>query len=317
MAPRFWLKAFWGFDPEHEGYLGFTQPGGRKRLIEAYQPGDLVIIYGADSSITMDEDRKQVLGILEIEPEEIRDVDRISEIGLERKKSNGWGDRWTYAVPVSRAWRFRQRVGVGDVFPDTYIPQNSRVLGSLGLLVSEREAANVLGWPVVQVGVFGAPPLDHQPETNTFEAAWRPSNGPRPSFGERNAQYADDGSILYLFIWDGDPSYLLGGKPFDFVGKCIAKVGRTSDPKRRLIEVNSGFPPAAKGKWKAVQQSKRFSDSGTAHDAETDLKFAFDTRFKSLGGEFFLCERKTVEAAFCDISARLAFKVSPPKGAKV
>ena len=312
-APRFWLKAFWGFDPEHEGYLGFTQPGGRKRLLEAYRPGDLVIIYGADTSITAAEDRRQVLGILEIVPEEIRDVERMSEAGWQRKVNNGWQDRWTHAVPVSRAWRFRQRVGVADVFPDTYIPKNSRVLGSLGLLVSDREAENVLNWPVVQVSVFGTPPLDNKPETTTFEKAWRPSVGPRPSFHRKESELEDEGSILYLFVWDAEPSLLLGGKPFQYTGTCVAKVGRTNDPKRRLCEVNSGFPPASVGRWRSVQVSKRFTDSNAAHDAETELKAEFASCFKSLGGEFFLCSSKTLESTFSAISGRLAFKVSPPR----
>ena len=237
----------------------------------------------------------------------------MSEIGLQRKISNGWATRWTYAVPVSRAWRFRQRVGVGDVFPDTYIARNSRVLGSLGLLVSDREAVNVLNWPVVQSNVFGTPQLDFPTQTTTFEQAWRPTSGPIPSFGSRVSNYKDDGSILYLMLWEADPSLMLGGRTIDYVGKCLAKVGRTSDPKRRVDEINSGFPPAAVVKWKAVQVSKRFSDTSVAHEAEIDLKAEFASRFKSLGGEFFLCDRKTVEAAFSIISGRLAFKVAPPK----
>ena len=312
-APRFWLKAFWGFDPEHEGYLGFTQPGGRARLLNAYEPGDLVIIYGADTSITATEDRRQVLGILEIIPEEVRDVDHMSEIGLQRKLSNGWATRWTYAVPLSRAWRFRQRVGVGDVFPDTYIPRNSRVLGSFGLLVSDREAKNVLSWPVLQTNVFGTPQFNLATESTTFEQAWRPTTGPVHSFGSRESHYEDNGSILYLMLWDADPSILLGGKPIDYVGKCLAKVGRTNDPKRRINEINSGFPPAAIVRWKAIQVSKRFPDTHLAHDAEIDLKAEFASRFKSLGGEFFLCDRKAVESAFGSVSGRLAFKVAPPK----
>lgn len=312
-APRFWLKAFWGFDPEQEGYLGFTKPGGRTRLLDNYQSGDLVLIYGADTAITAAEDRRQVLGVLEIMPDEIKDIERMSAIGRQRKIDNGWTDRWTYAVPVSRAWRFRQRVGVGDVFPDTYIPKNSRVLGSFGMLVSNREAENVLGWPVLQLNVFGMPQIDLSLETMTFEQSWRPTNGPRPTFDRQASSTEDTGSILYLMLWATEPSLLMGGRTFEYVGKCIAKVGRTNDPKRRLGEVNSGFPPAAVGKWKLAQVSARYADSAAAHDAETELKKEFDRRFKSLGGEFFLCDRKTVESEFCSISGRLAFKVSPPR----
>src|SRR5579872_3719339 len=46
---RVWLKAFWGFDPASDGYLGFTRPADRDRFITLWQPGDLVLIYGADN----------------------------------------------------------------------------------------------------------------------------------------------------------------------------------------------------------------------------------------------------------------------------
>lgn len=32
-AKRIWLKAFWGFDPAEDGYLGFTLASDRDRLI--------------------------------------------------------------------------------------------------------------------------------------------------------------------------------------------------------------------------------------------------------------------------------------------
>ena len=59
-----WLKAFWGFDPANDGYLGFTRPGDRDRFLEAALPGDLVLIYGADSPETDSQDRRQALGFL-------------------------------------------------------------------------------------------------------------------------------------------------------------------------------------------------------------------------------------------------------------
>jgi hypothetical protein len=41
---RVWLRAFWGFSPEDEGYLGFTHEGNRARFLREYQDGDLVLI---------------------------------------------------------------------------------------------------------------------------------------------------------------------------------------------------------------------------------------------------------------------------------
>src|SRR5690348_12871848 len=76
---RVWLRAFWGFSPEDEGYLGFTHEGNRTRFLNEYQKGDLVLIYGADHKHTRLDQRRQVLGFLEIEPTPITDVERSSE----------------------------------------------------------------------------------------------------------------------------------------------------------------------------------------------------------------------------------------------
>lgn len=90
IAPRIWLKAFWGFDPEHEGYLGFTREGDREKFIEQALSGDLVLIYGADAPETEAMDRRQALGFLEIEPSAIPDRQRMSAEALRRKIENGW-----------------------------------------------------------------------------------------------------------------------------------------------------------------------------------------------------------------------------------
>src|SRR3954453_21542016 len=119
-ASRVWLKAFWGFDPSEDGYLGFTKPGARANLIAGWHTGDLVLIYAADSVETAKENRRQALGFLEIEPIEVTDVDRMSAVGLQRKIAMGCRDRWTNAVPVRRAWRVERRIEVSYLAPDTY-----------------------------------------------------------------------------------------------------------------------------------------------------------------------------------------------------
>lgn len=79
---------------------------------ELAQAGDLVLIYGADAAETAVNDRRQALGFLEIDPVAITDRERLSAEGLKRKVTNGWENRWTYAVPVSQAWRVMRRIEV-------------------------------------------------------------------------------------------------------------------------------------------------------------------------------------------------------------
>ena len=54
---RVWIKAFWDFDPENEGFLGFTREGDRTRLFAQYQTSDLILIYRTRGSRTDKEDR--------------------------------------------------------------------------------------------------------------------------------------------------------------------------------------------------------------------------------------------------------------------
>src|SRR5690606_22150972 len=104
------------------------------------QPGDLVLIYGADAPETALKDRRQALGFLEIEPTPIADRDRLSAEGLKRKIANGWVDRWTFAVPVRRAWQVTRRIEVKHLAPHTYLPARARVIASRGELMTPEEA---------------------------------------------------------------------------------------------------------------------------------------------------------------------------------
>jgi hypothetical protein len=90
-TPRVWLKAFWGFDPVNEGYLGFTRSGDKDSFVAEARAGDLVLIYGANSPETASEDKRQVLGFLEVDPVPITDRERISAGALQRKLNHGWG----------------------------------------------------------------------------------------------------------------------------------------------------------------------------------------------------------------------------------
>src|SRR5690348_8369450 len=134
--PRVWLKAFWGFDPANDGYLGFTRPADRNRIIQDAHKGDLVLIYGADAAETASENRRQALGFLEIDPIPISDRERLSPFGLQRKIENKWTDRWTNAVIVRRAWRINRRIEVRHIAPTTYQPSRARVIASRGELLT-------------------------------------------------------------------------------------------------------------------------------------------------------------------------------------
>ena len=73
--PSVWLRSFFGFAPEEDGYIGWSQEGHRRHVMGKVAPGDLMLIYGATSGSTASKERLQVLGLLQIDPVPIRDAE--------------------------------------------------------------------------------------------------------------------------------------------------------------------------------------------------------------------------------------------------
>ncbi len=311
--PRIWLKAFWGFDPGSEGYLGFTRPGDRDRFIANAQPRDLVLIYGADAPETDMNDRRQALGFLEIDPVPIADIDRSSLEGLQRKIASGWKDRWTYAVPVRRAWRVNRRIEVKHLAPTTYRPERARVIATRGELMAPEEIENALKLPVSPVSVFGEEPIDSTEPEFDLRSAFHPSRGINPKFGIRTSEFEDGDHYLYMLQMEGDITCILGRRASALDGKVIVKVGFSRDPDRRVTEHNAALPPAGQLRWRITLKSKAFVGGLAAKRAEDTMKEYFAKRFESLGGEFFLGPAKDFTSAFVTAAAPAAFRITATK----
>ena len=311
VTPRVWLKAFWGFDPENEGYLGFTREGDRKTFLEHALPGDLVLIYGADAPETDAEDRRQALGFLEVEALPIPDRQRMSAEALRQKVEKGWENRWTFAVPVRRAWRINRRIEVRHIAPHTYTHDRARVIASRGELMTEEEAANSLRLPVTPVNVFGETPVATAEATEfQLQALFAPSRGINPAFGPRTSEYEDGEHYLYMLQLGGDIAALLGRPASAIDGKMLVKVGFSRVPTRRRDEHNAALPPAGRLRWNLRFTSQAFVDGLAAKEAEDAMKASFAHRFESLGGEFFLGNETELTSAFVSAAAPAAFRIT-------
>ena len=84
---RIWLRSFYGFSPEDDGYIGWTEEGPRDRMLALVEDGDLFVIYGASTAETEKSHRNRVLGFLQVEARAIRDVDKASAAGMQRKRA--------------------------------------------------------------------------------------------------------------------------------------------------------------------------------------------------------------------------------------
>lgn len=292
---KIWLRAFYGFDPEGSGYIGFTRPGDQQTMLSRMTTGDLVLIYGAVEDLTEQDLRAQALGFLEVEAVACDDRSRMSEEAYQWKLDRGFQERWTNGIKVTRAWRVRNRVGIKSIAPDAYAPENRFERTTRAILLNEHERERALSHPVRQVNVFGEVPIS--PEnlgTGPLATIWAPSKGPRPTFGKREANFEDGETWVYLMMLVGPTSAFLGRQS---ESNSLFKVGRSNDPKRRLKELNCGFPPSAVIRWKMLR-SERFPDADTAHQVEQAVHAALAARHRSEGGEFFTGPERSIESTY-------------------
>lgn len=308
---RVWLKAFWGFDPANEGYLGFTKLGDRTHFITEAQTGDLVLIYGADAAETATEDRRQALGFLEVELVPISDRERMSAVGLQHKLSNNWENRWTNAVPVRRAWRVNRRIEVKHLAPITYRHDRARVIASRGELLTEQEAISALRLPVSAVDVFGENPVSAESSGEfQLQSIFYPSRGIEPSFGPRSFSVEDGEHFLYMLQLEGGTAALLNRSPDSIYDKVVVKVGYSKDPRRRCDDHNVGFPKESPTRWRLKFTSKAFPSGASAKAAEDSMKVQFDLAFESLGNEFFIGDETALSSAFFTAARATAFVIT-------
>lgn len=301
--PRIWLRSFYGFSPEEDGYIGWTQAEHRDRMLGLVKDGDLFMIYGAAAGETRQHDRNMVLGFLQIEARPIRDQDKASSAGLQSKRNNGWADRWTHALPVVRAWRADESILLERIATQTYRPEAGRAIAAWNPQLTSEDVERALRVKVTEVPVFGEPPL---PETalrrTVFEQEWKPSRAFPGGFGERTVDYQDGPTKLYLARFHGDGFALLGRPKRSFDRSVLIKIGVTNNPERRIGELNAGFPPKGIGRWEIVLLSADYEGRQQAETAEGSFKDKTAGKLESLGGEFFLGDWDSAQSIFFSVS---------------
>jgi hypothetical protein len=283
-----WMRAFYDFNPEAAGYVGWSQESGQKRALRELKDGDLMLIYGANSPSTKTTLRSHVLGFVQIDARPIRDFEKASAASQKAKADDGNANAWTYGLPIRRAWRAQDKMQIARIAPKTYDPVAGQGIGVWGRALEADEITEALKIKVTEVSVFGEPPvtssgLSKEPFANVF----KPSRGFPGSSGERTSIYADGETFLYLARFEGD-GHALVGKLRQFADNSVLmKIGVSSEPVRRCEELNSGIPPAALGKWKMELISQPYQDRKSAEVVEQAFKDKGKVKLESLGKEFF------------------------------
>lgn len=292
-----WVRAFYGFNPEDAGYLGFTYEPQREEMLQRMRDGDLVLIYGAVGDLTESKLKRQALGFLEITREACSDRERSDQSAIDWKIENDFVDRWTFGVKARRAWRIINRVHIKTIAPSAYVNEKRFERTTRAVLLQPEERERALSHPVIQVNVYGEPAIDAaELSVGVLGDLLKPSRGIPPAIGSRTATYEGGDNSLYLMVLEGGAETLLG-RSGGHVGKALIKIGRSNDPKRRLQEVNGGFPESGICHWKLLH-SHPFPDATAAHRYEDELKALFDAHFTSQGGEFFTADQARSEKEF-------------------
>jgi hypothetical protein len=110
------------------------------------------LIYGADQAQTRPDQRRQLLGFLEVEPTPKKSTVR-RRLERRRKLDNGWQERWTYAIPVKRAWRVNRKIEAHNLARTTFATHNPILIASRCELLTPKEAELALALPVTPTNI--------------------------------------------------------------------------------------------------------------------------------------------------------------------
>lgn len=121
----------------------------------------------------------------------------------------------------------------------------------------------------------------------------RPSRGPVPSFGAVTHVRQDGETLVYLLELTGPVAALYPDEARE--GLKIIKIGRANDLRRRISQLNAGFPPKSGLAWRCVDYV--VLDTGqAADDVEQELLGRLYERDLTLGGEFALLPKDELKA---------------------
>lgn len=297
--PNVWLTSFYGFDPGSWGYLGFSTPGMRNGFISRSEPGVLVVVYGTGSA-PMDELGK-VIGVLQCSHRVNNAKAFMSPTAWSTKEQSADGaGKWNLGVKATRAWRVapESRPAIAEFANETYTPGRGQAIGSQGMPLTAGEALKLLELDLQEVQVFGENPVIAAAFGKGAEVLSPSRPGP-VSQSPFMVRESEGPKSLYVLALDGDTSAFLG---HDAAGQKIIKVGVSKTPLGRCDDHNRALPRGAFS-WRLLRSNDQigaepFPNSRSAIEGETEMKRVLVAHGQSLGGEFFLADDQTVEAAW-------------------
>lgn len=149
---------------------------------------------------------------------------------------------------------------------------------------------------------IGTATVTDEPATDSAPAAQAPkassreevavSRGPVPSFGQVTYVREDGENVVYLMRLDGPVELLFPKRHLG--GSAVVKIGRSNDVKRRVKELNCGFPPGLGLIWQPVQVQS-YPSGRDAHAIEQAIIGELDRRGLAIGNEFAIVPTKELD----------------------
>lgn len=299
--PQVFLKSFHGFDPETWGFLGYTEASSREKFVRESKPGALLVVCGT-SKAPNPKERLRVLGMQQQShiygtKWEFLAPERHQDERNDPARAGGWIN----GLKALRAWRIpeERRPFVRDIFPETHKGgDNGTAIGAYGLRLTSSEALRILDLPLYEVSVFGGEKIDAL-IPGPAEQVLTPSRpGPVSQFGYM-VREAEGPKHLYILRLHGEADKFLG---YGTSGHSIVKVGFSVSPQTRCHAHNRALPACA-FEWRVENSTDAdgrspFPSSRHALAGEGEMKKLLAREGKSLGGEFFLAETKSVDRAW-------------------
>ncbi|KPF78330.1 hypothetical protein IP88_04020 [alpha proteobacterium AAP81b] len=301
--PDVWLGSFFGFVVSDKwGMIGFTRPADRDKIRSQSRPGALYVAYGVGRSENPAE-RMRVLGMVQLS----------HVIGTKHQflhpslLTPATIDRWYHGLKVVRAWSVPAdlRPDIRDFAPEIDLPRRAREIGVRGIRLPRDAARRLLALDMIEVPVYGGPPVA-APMLAPGAVALRPSKaGPIAQTGFWT-EPATGPKHLYMLRLNGNLGHFVPGH--DWRRKVLVKVGISISPAMRCASFNSALPATAFNweLWKTTHGAAGpFDPPHRAKLGEDAMKTELAVDGEPLGGEFFLASDVACERAWrhgCDIA---------------
>ena len=295
-SPSVWIKAFYGYDPESWGCVGYNQPGRIDTLINnTTDPFIMAIWVTFDSN---DPAAGKLAGFMEVTHEKGRRADFIAPFQDDAHEKG----KWEYSLRASRAWEILPEFQpkIRDFYPDMQAGKRERASGRWAEKLPDQYIEKLKALPRREVKVYGSdaeitPDIVFPSTKGGFV-----KSGP----GRRNGfEVGEPRSLekeLYILKLNGDVDAFLGRNGH---GQSIYKIGLSISPETRKATLNSAIPNG-QFYWSVERTTlrdgdPRYPNHEIAEAGEMAMKeYLGGIKNAHLGGEFYLASEKAIKAAW-------------------